>query len=108
MCVPPRAPDVDDVADQDEKAHNVCGNGLSDGVVVRGEYIHVRSGSNGIERQPNSVGNEQHNSEGYVRPTPPDVGDLPAKVKISPTVGMVVASKIEKKIWSCVVGYVAT
>jgi len=64
MCVRPRAPDVGDVAGQDEGAHNVCGNGLSDGVVVRGEYIHLRSGSNGIERQPNSVGYKQHNSDG--------------------------------------------
>ena len=64
MCVRPRTPDVGDVAGQDEKAHNMCGNGLSDSVVVRGQYIHLRSASNGIERQPNSVGYKQHNSPG--------------------------------------------
>src|SRR5262245_46703280 len=30
MRVPARAPDVVDVAGQDEDAHNVCGNGLTD------------------------------------------------------------------------------
>ena len=107
MCVRPRAPDVGDVAGQDEAAHHVCGNGLSDGVVVRGEYIYLRSGSNGIERQPNSVGYKQHNSEGCMRPRAPDVGDVACQGEAAQNSGKVTASKTEKKDWSCVVGYVA-
>jgi hypothetical protein len=71
----------------------LCGNDLSNGVIVRGQCIHLQKASNGMEQQPNSVGYKQHNSECCVLPRAPDVGNV-ADQRVADEIGKILLANL--------------